>query len=168
MKYLQPGKLEKISKEEITGMDSLVYWKDLYAAEFEMGALPNSLERIISKLDNYIFIERKDKDVKQNSLIVFCEKSKAEDVNHEIDEIINGKIRFKNLNCMIVENHMKGTLSELNDLDFFWDIRNDYFFFFGIEYKEKIIIALNCLKNKWKKPETNFVSLFKNLLKKKS
>lgn len=171
---VQEGEFKDIKLDDITGLDSLIDFSYMGAAEFEGIVTPDglknplnlSLKRIVKDKDNFIFIDTKIKD-KQNR-ILYC-FAKIDEKFSKDDYIKNVKSLTKRTCYLKASIHLPRFIEEeKNEQDlFWWDIKNDFFLFFGEENRNKITKALDELKIKWipkKKEQKGFFSkLFKRL-----
>lgn len=168
----------------ITGFDSLVSIHYMGAAEFEFGSLPKSLKNIAKNSNDYEFYKIKGtvlKNVNNESMYLYCNKSlNKEDYIKFIKKDAKGKCqtkRYDKLNSYLKNNFNELDIKNYDNMsfcNFWWDIENHVFFFYGESKIPKIIKAIDCLKEKWKDelfPPTSNIKLgffdkIKKLLKK--
>ncbi len=131
---------------EIEGMDSIIDWKYMGAAEFEFGALPESLKRIAKDLDEYTVFQTRYFSANHERLYYFCKKEQLEDVREVI------KALRKNSSCGILKRGIFFRLAFTKNVpwNFWWDVENDFFFFFGEEHAIEIRQAMTNLRERWK------------------
>ena len=177
--YVQTGTFK--IPEEIDGFDSIVDLNYMGAAEFEQcivredgkyvtkNPLYLSLKRILKNRNDYAFSKIvKRKNTKGEPMYVFCKKEETVDTISGIRELIK-----KDYTCkrgIHLTSYFERTLEELenpNLTNFWWDIENDFFFFFGDEKKNMLTIAMDHLYQEWKDEfeGKKKVSFFKKLSK---
>jgi len=135
---IQEGKFSKMEKSEINGINSLINFNYMGSAEFEFGALPKSLKRMMWKNSEYGFFKIKNlKNTKTNQCArVFCRVDLKDETIKEIERISQNKYGYKET-CHFADR-FKNVKSYGEDINFWWDIDNDFMFFFG-EDSEKMI-----------------------------
>lgn len=167
---VQEGEFKNIKLDDINGLDSLLDFCYMGAAEFEIVITPDgaknplrlSLERIVKDKKNFEFINTKIKDKQNRSLYCFAkitENLLENDYIKTVQDLSERKCYLKSgihLPRFIEEENYKKDL-------FWWDIKNDFFLFFGDENKEKIIKALEELSFKWSSTEKKQKGFFKRL-----
>lgn len=160
---IQRGTFKNVLKEEITGIDSLFKFHYMGSAEFEFGALPQSLRRIIeANYGLYDFVEVESvKDKEGNTARVYC---KMEEVNDAIEAVKhlskndNGYKEFAGMNKYIKE----GIGDSYYVGNFWWDVENDFFVIFGDDKQELLQAAISKMEEKWDvKPKPKKKGLFK-------
>jgi len=62
---VQRGEFKIIKDNDIIGMDSLITWDYMGSAEFEFGALPQSLKRMVKEFNQYQLFEIKEVKTKK-------------------------------------------------------------------------------------------------------
>jgi|WetSurMetagenome_2_1015567.scaffolds.fasta_scaffold80519_3 hypothetical protein len=131
---IQRGTVRDIPKHLVTGIDSIIEYDYMGAAEFEWGALPKSLYRILKNIQQYTFCEIDIKDFKGNNMKIFCKKE-------DIDEA--------SINALyLAEGKLHPYISGLSKKNFWWDIQNDFMIMFGEDSVEKLNIALENMLQK--------------------
>jgi len=118
------------------GIDSILAFDYMGSAEFEFGALPQSLKRIRENIDNYIYT---DYPISKKKIRVFCNKDESIDVVAALERLSKKEIKLKE--WIDFSDWLSGN-KHWND--FWWDIDNDFMF--------------------WKK-DKKFESKFKQLIK---
>lgn len=147
---VQAGKFKNVPHSSIVGLDSLIDLKYMGAAEFEYGSLPKSLKRIVKNSDTY-FMEQlnyQDKDNRPMFLYHNMKEPDQEKLHSLVQQLIKGKIYCK-MPINIQRCMNKETTATIDIMDFWWDIENDFFLFFGHENQEKVLLAIEQLKLKW-------------------
>lgn len=145
---IQRGTFKDIRPEDIEGMDSLIRWSYMGSAEFEFGALPESLRRIVSGHKGYEFVEIPEiKDKNGDTLRVYCKTSEREDAVAAANHLATVEHGYKELAG--VKSYIDGLFNLYITGNFWWDIKNDFFLMFGEEKQQLVSVALNKLKDKW-------------------
>lgn len=135
---LQRGKFQEKCLGTITKSVRLSY---MGSSEFEWGALPKSLQRVMIFQPIYKMYELPEfKDKLGNSLFVFCKEkeSEIEQIKEVIAELKRNSLRMKEYSDF--DTYFKLTKEQIKkkeyNTDFWWDIENDFFMFFGNKNKE--------------------------------
>lgn len=144
---VQRGTFKNILKEDVEGMDSLIGFDYMGSAEFEFGALPESLKRIVYNLDCYDRTYIKILDSNGESMVVIA------NINDMSDEFVlnlmylaEEKLRVKE--TVGIKEYLKGyDKNSYRRVDFWWDIQNDFMICFGDENADKIMTSLQNLKS---------------------
>lgn len=149
---IQRGKFKKIDKENIEGIDSLLTFSYMGSAEFEFGALPHSLRRIIIEGNGqYGFIEIfKVKNKSKESAFVYCKLSEKEEIEEAVKHLSKNDYGYKE--AALMASYIKNgedSNSGYYDCNFWWDIENDFFVLFGEGKRELLQIAIDKMKEKW-------------------
>ncbi|MDD5650921.1 MAG: hypothetical protein PHF86_10980 [Candidatus Nanoarchaeia archaeon] len=149
---IQRGSFRNIKNDEIVGLDSLISYDYMGSAEFEFGALPQSLTRICESLDQYEVFPTITKNADGQCLYIFCRKSQAE-------EIFKCVLRFskEEYSQELITKERVGLYSYINcksefdlRINFWWDVTeieydklgNDWMICFG-DNITRLIIAIN-------------------------
>lgn len=149
---VQEGKFKETPYSEIIGLDSLIDFRYMGAAEFEYGALPTSLKRIVKNSGTYLMETLKYHDQNGNPMFLYHNMNapnQGEELYELIEQLIAGKIYCKrpiNIKRYIQNSDSK----DVHLMNFWWDIENDFFLFLGHENQEKVLLAIEQLKLKWK------------------
>jgi hypothetical protein len=131
------------------------------AAEYEWGALPQSLKRICKNFNSFIIFPTDIYDHKGNKLMLFIERDKVKEYDEELKAYLSGKRHLKA--WINIEDHISGMtgfglrkrpIEEKDGNDIWWDIVNDVWFTFIPEEIENIKQAILNTRNK-KKEEKN-------------
>lgn len=149
---IQRAKFKKVEKENIEGIDSLLTFSYMGAAEFEFGALPQSLRRIIVEGNGqYGFIEIPQvKNKSKESAFVYCKLSEKDEIKEAVKHLSKKDYGYKEP-ALMASYIMNGENinSSYNDCNFWWDIENDFLVLFGEEKRELLQEAINKMKEKW-------------------
>lgn len=134
--YIQRGRFDYDDNYE--GIDKIVYLNYMGNAEYEYGALPESLNNIQTNIDNYIL---KDVVVNGKKVTVFvCNENEEQAIIDYLLKIVNG--------CRLREPSDFDNF--INDSDgyvgtqFWWDIRNHLMFWMNNEdFKRQFCEVMN-------------------------
>ena len=152
--------------KEITGVDSIIAWDYMGAAEYEFGTLPASLKRIVSnhqkkQLEQHALV------IKEKPFVLFWSKSRAGDLE-ELQAILTKLADDPYSQSIKMGSHFdryflgptetrlkrgcKKKTEEVNRIgycDFWWDCENDWFLVpLEDDRREKVIKALDALVKK--------------------
>lgn len=131
--------------EKVDGIDSIVEFKYMGAAEFEFGALPQSLKRIAKNLEEYKAFPTRYVSHKKEKLFIFCKENDLSFVREMIK-----RMRKNNQHLKIGITFKRNFEEESRFIgNFWWDIDNDFFFFFGENQVEKVKTAMKNLRVRW-------------------
>ena len=125
------------------GFDSIVNLDYMGASEYEWGAMPDSLKRTRTAINEYTYL---DVPIKGLVVTVFCNENKKTEVKEYLTQLANGKMNTKNGNHFdwYVKNDKKTDFTYVRDrVNFWWDIENDLMFWiktpdFEVKFKEVI------------------------------
>lgn len=120
---IQRAKFE--SRPDRKGVDRLLAFDYMGSAEFEFGALPESLKRVRRNIDEYVRFQYSFTKTPSKVVTVFCKKDQQELVGDILEQLADQKIRLKEY-CDL-SNFVKGE-ERYGVNDFWWDIDNDWFF----------------------------------------
>lgn len=146
---IQRGKFKETAKENIEGIDSLIRLDYMGSSEFEWGALPQSLKRMVAASKDYSM--NKVSEVKAKSgevMFLYCDKTKFEEIKKCAIHLSRNKYGYKEY-CDMVDYVERNNEKSHSHNNFWWDIEYDYIVVFGDEQAEKIQIAMEKLKEKW-------------------
>ena len=122
---IQRAKFEDRSKYK-TGIDSILSFDYMGSAEFEFGALPESLKRIRENISDYIYI---DIPFENKIVSVFCNNKDKPEMKDTLTNVSKNYYRLKEY-CDFV--WWIGTINNILGCkcqnDFWWDIDNDFMF----------------------------------------
>ena len=142
---------KEINATDIKGIDDVVSFDYMGAAEFEWGSLPQSLKRMLKHQEVYEFIKLpKRKDAATNQLYIYAPIENAADYKEMVRTLIKKPYTTKMWNGL--HEYMHSSIEELEDrkTNFWWDIENDFFIFFGEEHFVYIQKAMEGLAEKWR------------------
>ena len=135
---IQRGKFA--NRDHKKGIDSILSFDYMGSAEFEWGALPDSLDDIRANIKDYSCI---DVVINSKTITVFCKESQKEDVSNYLDELSQGKHRLKEYSDFdnIIYPNEKYLIR--GNTEFWWDINNHFMWWvqdktFEKNFKEKI------------------------------
>lgn len=155
---IQEGYFKNISAQNVTGIDSIIEWRYMGSSEFEWGALPESLHRIVNDIANYSFYNVESvKDISGNCMKIFSKKQNQQDYVAEAISVSKepyGYQEYCHLKDYVTNaTYPNGTTycADICNPNFWWDIRNDYFIFFGDDHQEALQTALHNLTVKFAK-----------------
>lgn len=150
---VQRGHFKDTKMGDIVGVDSLIEFEYMGSAEFEFGALSDSMRRIVKDLGDYQFkkienleIAIRSGDEKWNKQAdgdfrIFCKKNQFT----EIEEFLI-KVCADFHSVQLKEPFFDIYYSN----DFWWDVENDWIIIKGNKIKQrKLTLALEKLKQKW-------------------
>lgn len=143
-KLVQSGKF-KDDIEEITGRKSIVDLNYMGSAEFEWGALPQSTQRMLTNIDFYdIFTFPQYVNAQGEPLMIYAPKMFIEHISGIVDELATGKNYHLQERCTLPA-YLKG---ERSYEDFWWDIENDFYIFFGDQKRDLVLAAQKAMREK--------------------
>jgi hypothetical protein len=143
---IQRGIIE--DRDHKKGIDSIVSFDYMGAAEYEFGALPDSLKRLRSKINEYIYL---DVLINGKYISVFCNDNQKSDIKGYLQQLANGRMytklgsyfdKYVNPLKYDLEFQVRHPLK----INFWWDIENDLMFWVKnpeFESKFKTIITTN-------------------------
>ncbi len=132
---------------EITGFDSVFRSDYMGSAEFEFGALPKSLRRIVNQ-NWYVYPTDTKAHDGRGLFIVASATGQRDQIAPLIPQLIERKIRLKEV------TRLKEALSGdewARDVVLWWDIDNDWFLCLGEDVAGLLIKAIDALRGKWAK-----------------
>lgn len=133
--------------QEITGRNSIIDLNYMGSSEFEWGALPSSTERMLINIDFYDTFEFPEyKNPDGESLIVYAPKMFIDHIVSIVDELAQGKNYHLKEYCSL-NRYLNGEQT-YEYADFWWDIENDFYIFFGEEKKELVLQAQKAMRER--------------------
>jgi hypothetical protein len=150
---IQRGSFRNIKADEIVGLDSLISYDYMGSAEFEFGALPQSLTRICESLEQFEVFPTITKNADGQHLYIFCRKSQFEEifkcVLHFSKEEYSQELRTKERVGLF--NYIACKSEYDLQTNFWWDVTeadfnqtgNDWMICFGNDNITRLIIAIN-------------------------
>lgn len=129
--YIQRGKFK--DRDYKIGIDSIITFDYMGSAEFEYGALPNSLKKIRNNLEFYTFNDFK---INGKMITVFCNQMQLEKIEKYLDRLSMNNFHLQepsDFNNYIFDVFYMGT-------NFWWDIGNNFMFWVqNNEFKLKFL-----------------------------
>ena len=157
---IQRCKIKNVKDAEITGLDALLSYDYMGAAEFEFGALGQSAKRITANLSTYTIATTGLKDLTGKGLFSVCPKKDQAEVRGYAcqlaeDGLVERTIRTKEhvgLKTALTGVSLFGKpADEWQMFHVWWDIQNDYFLVLGKPQAKLIMTALSRLQARWLK-----------------
>ncbi len=118
------------------GIDSVLSFDYMGSAEFEFGALPDSLKRVRMFPESYTQFQYSFGNYPSKVVTVLCKKEQQDFVGDILESLSENKIRLKGYSRS--SEFVKDGNSNTN---FWWDIDNDWFFWvlnpdFDLQFKK--------------------------------
>lgn len=133
--------------QEITGRNSIVCLNYMGSAEFEWGALPKSTRRMLTNIDFYdVFTFPHYVNPQGEPLMVYAPKMFIEHISEIVEGLATGKCHLKE-RCTLPE-YLKGK-ETYNYADFWWDIENDFYIFFGEQKRDLVLTAQKAMRERF-------------------
>jgi len=148
---VQRGIFKHEEKENIVGIDSLINFEYMGSAEFEFGALPESLNRIIGEWKNFDVFETSLKDSDGGSVFVICKKTSKSEVEKCLIELSEKKHRTKEISYFQEYLNGKHKTDRYIRTRLWWDIDNDWMACPGKQKIELVKFAIEKVIEKRKK-----------------
>lgn len=141
----------------------------MYYAEYEFGTIPASLRRICSNYDDYSYVYVDNvKNKLGEPLIVYTKNTEKDVLPYTFSTLFISGSRNETKGKNYALEYMSAENVSECIIDFWWDIDNDAFAFFGDVKKELINIAIKQMRIKWDMVQTKKPTLFEKLFKKHS
>lgn len=121
------------------GIDSIINLDYMGSSEFEWGAMPESLGKIRSAINEYTYL---DVPIKDKVITVFCNNSQKTDVKVYLEQLSENKMSLQEYSAF--DSYINNEAGFRNKSDFWWDIENHLMFWKknpAFELKFKTIIA---------------------------
>jgi len=148
---VQRGNFKNINLSDVAGIDSVIAWDYMGAAEFEFGVLGKCLRRIVTARSTYSIAYTTWLSKNRKPLILMCVDDRRQAVVDAISKIVSGKARLKESTGM--PHIFGGDNSFLADcyakIDFWIDIENDWLAWIGDARTPFIQKAFENLSKKW-------------------
>jgi hypothetical protein len=127
------------------GVDSLLRFDYMGSAEYEFGALPKSLKRMVSKIEKMEIFKTPYKRNDGKGLFLLClpEEREYECYIHNMVQSKYEKLKEQ----IYLKANIDGTAS-YSKSDIFWDIENDIIFGFGEEEVDAVREAIDNFRKK--------------------
>ncbi len=112
----------------IEGIDSLIDFDYMGSSEFEWGALPKALNKVIENWNDFEIVGTGIRDNKKRELFIICNKNKKEETLNCVFEVTKNAHGYKEWCDMgwaigTIESKLFG---RGNHNEFWWDIENDW------------------------------------------
>jgi hypothetical protein len=120
-------------KQSFSDINKLLDFDYMGSSEFEWGALPRSYKRIRFNLKNYKIFDTGIKNFNGVSCFVLCNELLKDATIKNINVLAEGNLRLKEY--ITFQYHIKKSEYSWDDPseNFWWDIENDFMFWFGGE-----------------------------------
>jgi len=138
---IQRAKFCNDQRETAKGIDKLLQFDYMGSAEFEWGALPESLKRVRENFSDYVHLNYFFKKYHPTKFVnVFCRKAQKDFIGDILEELSENKIRLKEY-CDL-KYYLEDDIKWRHN-DFWWDIEQDWFFWrpsvdFDNKFKETL------------------------------
>lgn len=158
---IQRGTFRKVDIDKVIGLDALVGFDYMGSAEFEWGALPKSLQRMMKEWRSGNVHEYKI-TIKKENFIVWSKTllDNGKEIEDFMSLALQGKTHTKEAVCIdryfegeTVERLKRGCVKKMERVtnygycNFWWDIENDWMLY-PTEYNEKVKTAFLALDAK--------------------
>lgn len=144
---IQRAKTKTDKASQIVGIDSLLSFDYMGAAEFEYGALPKALKALYPVLDNVQVYKTEIKKHDGQGLFIICTPEQKDEVKSWVEAEVRGVYhRLKEGTSM--ERALKN--EKYADFNVWWDIENNWFAVFGKQNADNVVLALHKCKAKAK------------------
>lgn len=132
--------------ESAKDIDSIINFEYMGSAEYEFGALPDSLKEIRSDIGKYKYI---NVIVKGKYITVFCKEKQESEIKPYLDQLANNNMRLKARSCFnecVNPSTHDLKWQEIHPIktNFWWDLENHLMFWINnseFESKFKTLIA---------------------------
>ncbi len=133
--------------KEITGRNSIINLNYMESTEFEWGALPKSTQRMITNIDFYdVFTFPQYVNSQGEPLMVYAPRMFIEHISSIVEELATGKNYHLKERCTL-PNYLKGEKT-YHYADFWWDIENDFYIFFGEKKRDLVLEAQQAMRER--------------------
>lgn len=105
------------------GIDSILGFSYMGSAEYEFGALPESLKKIRERISDYVYSSIY---INGKNINTFCHKDDLESMRIEIFALSKGDRWTKEAHCF--DSYINNNEGTYYRADFWWDIRNNFMF----------------------------------------
>jgi hypothetical protein len=149
---------EKVKKDDITGIDSILSGDYMGSAEFEYGAIPKAAEFATTYLPEYKVVETEYKNLEGKHLFLLTPEGLQEKVVQALTSLTkeygsNGRTTLEYVGLeMAIRGKVEGAFAGgvgYKTPDVWWDIENGWFATFGKPNIKLIQLALTRLREKW-------------------
>jgi hypothetical protein len=130
------------SSDSKRGIDSILSFDYMGAAEFEWGSLPESLKRIRESLSKYVYFTYTLEGTADKTVVIFCKDEDREQIPAFVEGLAVRAYRLQE-HCDLADWVHPDNFSSKNPNDFWWDIEHDFIFWkedpeFETKFKEAI------------------------------
>lgn len=139
---IQRGEQRVVPDTTRKGIDQLIKFDYMGSAEFEFGALGDSLKAIRNNdPSEYECRNVRVKDVKNKMVTVFAKKSQIDEIIESINHLADNKYHLKGYSNF--PEWFNGKLRQSEKCDFWWDIENHFMFWVtgDGQFGEKLVAA---------------------------
>jgi len=106
------------------GIDSIVKFQYMGSAEYEFGALPDSLDRVREDIDKYVSFDYEFEKAPGKVVTVFCNEDIKYGMEVVLESLANGEYTLKEYSDL--DNFVHPEKNWEGSTDFWWDIENDW------------------------------------------
>ena len=125
LRLIQRGTIRTEQRTDSKGIDALVSWDYMGSAEYEFGALGNSLKRIRSSIVDYSQFEL---EISGRKITVFCKTAEQKEVETAIVNLSKNPPRLKEIAEFDNFCGNRPDCRWKSNTNFWWDINNDFMF----------------------------------------
>ena len=132
--------------KEITDKDSIIDLNYMGSSEF-LGELPQSNQRMLINIDFYdVFTFPQYTNASGETLMVYAPKMFIEHISKIVEELALGNNHYLKERCTL-HKYLKGE-ETYDNANFWWDIENDFFIFFGEQKRDLLLTAQKAMREK--------------------
>jgi len=135
-------------KGPITGVDMLLHFDYMGAAEFEFGALPASLKEMCRTVDLLEIFKTSHKCVDGQGLFLLCTPQQKDGYEEYLKGLVDDKIRLKESTGL--GRALRGESSTVFAVNHWWDLDNHVMFCLGKENCAKVLKGIKAVRDKKK------------------
>jgi hypothetical protein len=122
---IQRGSFRDVKEEYIEGIDSLISFDYMGSSEFEFGALPQSLDRMLQNWDQYVVTPVFEiKDVDGQTMFILCRKNQFDEILASV-KVFASEPYSRDLHTkefVGLHDYIQGKISLYNKINFWWDV----------------------------------------------
>ena len=135
--------------EKITGRNSIIELNYMGSSEFEFGALPKSTQRMLTNIEFYdVFSFPQYSNDKDEELMVYAPTMFIEHISKIVNDLACGKLNNDLKEKCNLSDYIRGKEKSYDYADFWWDIENDFYVFFGEDKKKLILEAQDAMRKR--------------------
>ena len=147
--WLVQSGISKNNNEEITGINSIIDLNYMGSAEFEWNALPQSTQRMLTNIEFYdVFTFPQYVNGNGEELMVYAPRMFIEHIAEIVENLANGSLNGNLKEWCNLSDYLKGKERAYKHANFWWDIENDFYIFFGKEKKELVLEAQRAMRER--------------------